>query len=85
VASYRLLIKPSAAREIEELPAKDRRRVVARMQALSDQSRPPGCEKFTGHDLYRVRQGTYRILYEVNDDGLTVIIFKIGLRRDVYR
>jgi mRNA interferase RelE/StbE len=85
VASYRLLIKPSAAKELEGLPLKDRRRVVARMQGLSDQPRPPGCEKLTGHDLFRVRQGKYRILYEVQDHDLTVTIFKIGHRRDVYR
>ena len=85
MASYRLQIKPSAARELEGLPMKDRRRVVARMQGLSDQPRPPGCEKLTGHDLFRVRQGKYRILYEVQDHDLTVIIFKIGHRRDVYR
>lgn len=85
MASYRLLIKPSAAKELEGLPMKDRRRVVARMQGLSDQPRPPGCEKLTGHDLFRIRQGKYRILYEVHDDDLAVIIFKIGHRRDVYR
>jgi mRNA interferase RelE/StbE len=85
VASYRLLIKPSAAKELEGFPMKDRRRVVARMQGLSDQPRPPGCEKLTGHDLFRIRQGNYRILYEVQDHVLTVTIFKIGHRRDVYR
>lgn len=85
MASYRLLIKPSAAKELEGLPMKDRRRVVARMQGRSDQPRPPGCEKLTGHDLFRVRQGKYRILYEVQDHDLTVMIFKIGHRRDVYR
>ena len=85
MASYRLLIKPSAVKELEGLPVKDRRRVVARMQGLSDQPRPPGCEKLTGHDLFRVRQGKYRIVYEVQDHDLTVTIFKIGHRRDVYR
>ena len=85
MASYRLLIKSSAAKEIEGLPLKDRKRVVARMQGLSDQPRPPGCEKLTGHDLFRVRQGQYRILYEIQDHDLTVTIFKIGHRRDVYR
>lgn len=64
---------------------KDRRRVVARMQGLADQPRPSGCEKLTGRDLFRVRQGNYRILYEVQDRDLTIIIFKIGHRRDVYR
>jgi mRNA interferase RelE/StbE len=85
VASYRLLIKPSAAKELEGLPEKDRRRVVTRMRSLADQPRPSGCEKLTGHDLFRVRQGKYRILYEVQDHDLVVIVFKIGHRRDVYR
>lgn len=85
MASYRLLIKPSAAKELERLPTKDRKRLVARMQGLSAQPRPPGCEKLTGHDLFRVRQGDYRILYEVQDPDLVVTVFKIGHRRDVYR
>lgn len=85
MASYRLLIKPSAAKELEQLPKKDRKRVVTRMQGLSGQPRPPGCEKLTGHDLFRVRQGKYRILYEVHDQDLVVTVFKIGHRRDVYR
>ena len=85
MASYRLLIKASAAKELEGLPTKDRRRVATRMQGLSDEPRPPGCEKLTGHDLFRVRQGKYRILYEIQDRDLTVTVFKIGHRRDVYR
>jgi mRNA interferase RelE/StbE len=85
VASYRLLIKPSAAKELEPLPTKDRKRVVARLQRLSAQPRPSGCEKLTGHDLFRVRQGDYRILYEVQDQSLVVTVFKVGHRRDVYR
>jgi mRNA interferase RelE/StbE len=85
VASYRLLIKPSAAKELEALPKEDRRRVAARMQRLSDEPRPAGCEKLTGRDLFRVRQGKYRLLYEVQDRDLAVIIFEIGHRRGVYR
>lgn len=85
MASYRLLIKPSAAKELEGLPTEDRKRVVSRVQGLSTQPRPPGCEKLTGHDLFRVRQEDYRILYEVQDADLVVTVFKIGHRRDVYR
>jgi len=85
VASYRLLIKPSAVNELEGIPRKDRKRVVTRMQGLSIQPRPPGCEKLTGHNLFRVRQGDYRILYEVQDTDFVVTVFKIGHRRDVYR
>lgn len=85
MASYKLQIKPSAAKELETLPKKDRQRVVARIQTLATDSRPQGCEKLSGQDLYRVRQGDYRILYTVNDAALLVVVYKIGHRRDVYR
>ena len=85
MASYRLQIKPSAVKEIEALPQKDRRRLVAKIQGLSTNPRPPGCEKLSGHELYRVRQGNYRILYTLQDADLVVIVVKIGHRREVYR
>ncbi len=85
MASYSLQIKPSAAKELEALPKKDRQRVVARIQGLATDPRPPGCEKLSGHDRYRVRQGDYRILYTVNDVALLVVVVKIGHRREVYR
>ena len=85
MASYRLLIKPSAVKELESLPQKDRRRVVRRVQALAENPRPPGAEKLTGVELYRVRQGDYRVLYEVADAVETITVIKIGNRRDVYR
>ena len=85
MASYELLIKPSAVKELEALQDKERRRVVDKIQGLSEECRPPGCEKLTGHDRYRVRQGVFRILYEVDDDARTVTVVKIGHRRDVYR
>ena len=85
MAGYSLAIKRSAARELEELPVRDRRRVVARVRSLADDPRPRGCEKLSGEEKYRIRQGALRILYEI-DDGLRVlIIVKIGHRRDVYR
>ena len=85
MASYRLLIKPSAVKELERVPRDDRRRLVSRMRDLAVQPRPAGAEKLSGHDLYRVRQGNYRILYEIVDDDLTVTVIKIGHRRDVCR
>ena len=85
MAGYSLAIKRSAARELEELPVRDRRRVVARIRSLADDPRPRGCEKLSGEEKYRIRQGALRILYEI-DDGLRVLtIVKIGHRRDVYR
>ena len=85
MASYRLLIKPSAAKELEAVPKRDRRRVVVRIQSLRTDPRPPGSEKLSGHDLYRVRQGNYRVLYSVDDTDETIVLIKIGHRREVYR
>ncbi|MCA1957765.1 MAG: type II toxin-antitoxin system RelE/ParE family toxin [Nitrospira sp.] len=85
MASYRLQIKPSAAKEIETLPQKDRQRVVARIQGLATDPRPPGCEKLSGREQCRVRQGNYRILYTLHDADLLVMVIKIGHRREVYR
>lgn len=85
MASYKLLIKPSAVKELEALPAKDRRRLVVRLKKLSSDPRPPGSEKLSGHDLYRIRQGNYRVLYSVDDLALVVLVIKIGHRREVYR
>ncbi len=85
MASYKLVIRRSAAKDIEALPTKDRRRVVARIQGLATDPRPAGCEKLSGEEKYRVRQGDYRILYEIVDHELIVTVVKVGNRRDVYR
>jgi len=84
VASYSVLIKRSATKEIEALPPKDRQRVVTKIQALANNPRPPGCEKLSGDEKYRLRQGDYRILYEIVDRALIVTVVKVGNRRDVY-
>ncbi|MDP9177092.1 MAG: type II toxin-antitoxin system RelE/ParE family toxin [Gemmatimonadota bacterium] len=85
MANYSVLIRRSAAKEIEALPLKDRRRVVARIEALAGNPRPPGCEKLSGEEKYRIRQGNYRILYEIVDRDLIVTVVRVGNRRDVYR
>jgi mRNA interferase RelE/StbE len=86
VARYSLEIRRSASREIEELPTKkDRRLVVDRISKLAEDPRPPGSEKLADQERYRVRQGLYRIVYEIEDAALVVRIVKVGHRRDVYR
>jgi mRNA interferase RelE/StbE len=87
VARYSLRIKQSAATEIEAVARKsDLRRIVERIYALGDDPRPTGCEKLAGYtNRYRVRQGTHRIVYSVDDDVGAVDIVKIGRRREVYR
>jgi mRNA interferase RelE/StbE len=83
---YELRIKPSAVREIERIDTRtDRQRVVRRIQALAEDPRPPDCEKLAGRKGYRVRQGSYRVVYAVDDETRTVRIVKVGHRRDVYR
>ena len=83
--AYRLLIKPSAAKELGAIPKEDRRRIVRRIEGLSADPRPPGCEKLSGEDKYRIRQGDYRVIYLVSDERREVVVFKIGHRREVYR
>jgi len=85
VASYKTFIKPSATKELEALPLRDRRRIVSKIHGLASAPRPAGCEKLTGHDLYRVRQGHYRVLYSVSDTDSKITVIKIGHRREVYR
>ena len=85
MASYKLVIKRSAAKELEQLRLKDRRRLAARIQGLSANPRPPGTEKLSGEEKYRIRQGDYRVLYVIDDGAQTVTVVSIGHRRDVYR
>jgi len=86
VAKYRILIKPSAVKEIEAIsPKKDRQSVVGRISKLADHPRPQGCEKLSGQDKYRIRQGPYRIVYSIEDQDLIIYVVKVGHRKDVYR
>jgi mRNA interferase RelE/StbE len=85
VASYRILLTRSAAKELERVPTRDRQRIVNRIGALANDPRPAGAEKLSGDDKYRIRQGDYRILYEIADAELIVTVVRIGNRREVYR
>jgi len=85
VASYSILFTRSAAKELERVLTKDRQRIVTRIGTLADNPRPVGAEKLSGDDKYRIRQGDYRILYEIMDAALVVTVVRIGNRREVYR
>jgi mRNA interferase RelE/StbE len=87
VARYSLSIKRSAAKELEDVAQKaDRQRLVARIEGLAANPRPPGCEKLAGYsDRYRVRQGDYRVVYSIDDAARVVLVVKVGHRREVYR
>lgn len=84
MAQYKLLIKASAAKELRAIPNKrDRQRIVNRIQGLEDDPIPPGTQKLSGREKYRIRQAAYRIVYSVEKDGLVVYVVKIGHRKDV--
>ncbi len=87
MASYRVLIKASAAKEIEAVdPKKDRQRIVAAIRSLADNPRAPGCEKLAGEDdRYRIRVGRYRVIYSVGDGELVIVVVRVGHRKNVYR
>jgi len=80
-------LKPSAAKEIEAIePKKVRRRIVERIQHLAEDPRPRGCEKLTDqHDRYRVRQGQYRVAYQIDDAAHIVLVVKVADRREIYK
>jgi len=82
--TYRIVIKKSAAKEIEAVPQKDRLRVIERIRALAEDPRPSGCKKLSKQEKYRVRQGRYRILYQIEDGELLVIVVRVAHRKDVY-
>ena len=85
MASYELVFKKSVAKDLRALPSADVKRILQRIRALAHDPRPTGCEKLSGQERYRVRQGAYRIVYEIEDSRLVVLVVKVGHRRDVYR
>ena len=85
MASYRLFFRASVYQDLERIPGKDRLRILERFSNLAVDPRPRGCEKLATQELYRVRQGQYRILYSIRDDELTVWVVRVGHRGDVYR
>lgn len=86
MAAYKVGIKRSAEKELRAIPKADLTRITRKIQALSDNPRPHGTEEMKGQNLlFRIRQGDYRILYEINDTQKEIVILKIGHRREVYR
>ncbi|MDH5585817.1 MAG: type II toxin-antitoxin system RelE/ParE family toxin [Nitrospirota bacterium] len=85
MVSYRLTFRKSVSKDLRAIPPNDLSRVLKRIEALADDPRPMGSEKLSGQERYRVRQGVYRIVYEIFDEELVIIVVKVGHRREVYR
>lgn len=85
MARYDLVLRPSVSRDVEGIPQEVLKRILGRIEALRDDPRPPGAVKLSGMEYYRLRQGDYRIVYEIQDAVLVVIVVKIGNRREICR
>ncbi|MDT8388961.1 MAG: type II toxin-antitoxin system RelE/ParE family toxin [Lentisphaeria bacterium] len=85
MAGYSIFFRRSVEKDLVRIPKRELSRILARIESLGVDPRPPGCEKLSGQERYRVRQGRYRIIYSVQDNELTVWVVKVGHRRDVYR
>lgn len=82
---YSLVFRKSVAKDLRAIPKRDVVRILKCIEALSEDPRGPGCEKLSGQERYRVRQGVYRIIYEIVDDRLIIVIVRVGHRGEVYR
>ena len=84
--SYTVQLAPAARRQLRKLDRSIQERVVRRLEKLEKDPRPPGVEKMEGDEsTYRIRLGEYRIMYEIRDKVLVVLVLKVGHRREVYR
>jgi mRNA interferase RelE/StbE len=82
---YKILIRKSAINELKNIPKKEIKKVIKRIQSLAQNPRPHGSQKLSAQERYRIRQGNYRIIYSVHNEELTVHVVKIGHRREIYR
>jgi mRNA interferase RelE/StbE len=85
MGKYRIVFRKSVAHDLRSIPNRDLRKILATIESFSEEPRPSGFEKLSGRDRYRIRQGNYRIIYEINDDEVVVVVVKVGHRKDVYR
>lgn len=85
MAGYKVYFKVSVEKDLRQIPQKEVKKILRRIELLAIDPRSPECEKLTGQDRYRVRKGQYRILYSVQDNDLAIWVVIISHRKDVYR
>ena len=85
MAKFEITFRPSVAKDVKGIPATDMKRILERINALAEDPRPPGSIKLSGKEYYRIRQGDYRIIYEIIEERVVIVVIKIGHRRDVYK
>jgi len=82
---YSIFFRDSVRKDLDAIPKNHLQRIMERIGLLAENPRPVGCEKLSGQEKYRIRQGNYRIVYSIQDSQLTVWVVKVGHRREVYR
>ena len=83
--TWRIVFRKSVAKDLRRIPSSDVRRILATIDTLAENPRREGAEKLSRSERYLIRQGMYRVLYEIRDDEVLVIVVKVGHRREVYR
>jgi mRNA interferase RelE/StbE len=86
MAKYKILVSKTAEKSLKKVPKRDIAKIVSAIQSLALNPHPQGCRKLCGEEgVFRIRVGTYRIIYEVSGSKLIVLVLKLGHRKDVYR
>jgi mRNA interferase RelE/StbE len=85
MGGYKIFFKKSVEKDFRSIPKKDLQRIIRLIGSLAGNPRPAGCEKLTGQERYRIRQGRYRIVYSIQDKELTIWIVTVAHRKNVYR
>jgi len=85
MGEYKIFFKESVEKDLRSIPKKDLKKILTRIEALAKEPRPQGYEKLSGQEKCRILQGTYRIIYSIQDQELTVWVVKVGHRKNVYR
>ena len=83
--AYKLNIKPSAIKDLDNIPDSEVKKIINRIVLLKDEPRPIGVQKLTDAEGYRIRSGNYRILFIIDDNKQSVLIYRIKHRKEVYR
>lgn len=83
--TYRIEVTPRARKDLKALPTRERQQVAEQIDALKTDPRPAGCKKLKGReDFYRIRVGNHRVVYQIEDEVLYILIVRVGDRKDIY-
>ncbi|MEO5715719.1 MAG: type II toxin-antitoxin system RelE/ParE family toxin [Luteolibacter sp.] len=86
MGSYRVEVAKGVEKDLRKIPAKDVARIIGAIEKLADNPQPQGSVKLSGYDIeYRIRVGDYRVIYQIHDSVLVVLVIEVGHRKDIYR